>query len=231
MQNEDKEWLDYRARFAEVYDEANYSNGLQSWVMHAGHQHAERQFRSSDHFERVLEIGAGTGEHLPFVRHGFDQYVLTDLDNRALDVARRKHGNYYGQKLLFETQPLTGLSYADSSFDRLVATHVLEHIYYPHLAIKEWMRVVKDGGVISVLIPTDPGIAWRIGRHFGPRKAAIRDGIAYDYVMAREHVNSCNNLVALLQHYLPHSTQSWWPTLMPSIDLNFFFALHATIRK
>lgn len=231
MQSEDKAWLDYRARFAEIYDDANYANNLQSWVMYAGHRRSEKRFKACDHFKRVLEIGAGTGEHLPFVRHGFDQYVLTDLDDKALDVARQKHGQTYGDKLLFEAQTLEGLSYPVNSFDRLIATHVLEHIHHPHLAIKEWIRVVKDGGVISVLIPTDPGVAWRVGRHFGPRRTAIRNGISYDYVMAREHVNSCNNLIALLRHYLPDCSESWWPTSIPSIDLNLFFVFHAALRK
>lgn len=101
----------------------------------------------------------------------------------------------------------------------------------PHLALKEWRRVLKHGGVISILIPTDPGLAWRLGRHFGPRKNAIARGIAYDYVMAREHVNSCNNLIALLRHYFPGSKEAWWPFPIASIDLNLFFAFHATVDK
>ena len=74
-------------------------------------------------------------------------------------------------------------------------------------------------------------MAWRLGRHFGPRKNAIAQGIAYDYVMAREHVNSCNNLIAILRHYFPESKEAWWPFPIPSIDLNLFFAFHATLDK
>jgi phosphatidylethanolamine/phosphatidyl-N-methylethanolamine N-methyltransferase len=231
MRNEDRAWLDYRARFADVYDESNYSSPLQSAVMRASHRLAEMRFQKHDHFPIVLEIGAGTGEHLGFVRHGFDQYVLSDLDAKTLEVAKRKLKNKFGDKLFYETQSGEGLSYVDDSFDRLIATHVLEHIYHPHLALREWQRVVKNGGVLSILIPTDPGIAWRLGRHFGPRKNAIEQGIAYDYVMAREHVNSCNNLIALLRHYFPERTESWWPFPIPSIDLNLFFVCHAVINK
>jgi len=157
--------------------------------------------------------------------------VLTDPDEKTLEVARRKLHGRFGEKLQYETHSGEGLSYADNSFDRLIATHVLEHIYQPHLALKEWRRVVRNGGVISILIPTDPGIAWRLGRHFGPRKNAIAQGIAYDYVMAREHVNPCNNLVAMLRHYFPERTESWWPFAIPSIDLNLFFVCHVVVRK
>lgn len=231
MVNEDQAWLDYRAKFADVYDESNYASPLQSTVMRASHRLTEKHFQERDHYAKVLEIGAGTGEHLGFVRHSFDQYVLSDLDAKTLEVAKRKLNDKFGSRLLYETQSGEGLSYADNSFDRLIATHVLEHIYQPHLALKEWVRVIKDGGVLSILIPTDPGVAWRIGRHLGPRKNAISQGIAYDYIMAREHVNSCNNLIALLRHYFPDRTEAWWPFPIPSIDLNLFFVCHATVRK
>ena len=100
-----------------------------------------------------------------------------------------------------------------------------------YLALKEWHRVLKPGGILSILIPTDPGVAWRVGRSLGPRKNALQQGIAYDYVMAREHVNSCTNLMAILRHYFPHSEERWWPFLIPSVDLNLFVALHAKIPE
>jgi phosphatidylethanolamine/phosphatidyl-N-methylethanolamine N-methyltransferase len=228
---EDQAWVDYRARFYDLYDNSNYASPLQSAVMRASHRLAEKCFGSKSHFSRVLEIGAGTGEHLSFVHHSFDQYVLSDLDVKTLDVAKRKLTDKFGSKVSFETQCGERLSYADNMFDRLIAAHVLEHIYQPHIALKEWQRVVKNGGVLSILLPTDPGIAWRLGRHLGPRKQAIAQGIAYDYVMAREHVNSCNNLIALLRHYFPDRTESWWPFPVPSLDMNLFFVCHATVRK
>jgi len=231
MISEDKEWLDYRNRFSDVYDDSNYSSPLQSFAMRASHRLVEKPFGKEMHFGRVVEIGAGTGEHLPFVRHRFDEYTLTDLDGKTLAVAKSKLKPPQSGVLKFEVQTGGSLAYPDNTFDRLVATHVLEHIVNPHLVLKEWGRVLKDGGTLSVLIPTDPGVAWRLGRHLGPRKNAMAQGIAYDYVMAREHVNSCNNLIALLRHYFPVARESWWPLAIPSIDLNLFFAFHAVIRK
>lgn len=231
MQGEDRAWLEYRERFSQIYDDSNYSGPLQSSVMRASHRLLEKAHGQKSHYGRVLEVGAGTGEHLPFVRHTFDEYVLTDLDAKTLDVARSKLGGSHSGRLVFEVQTGEGLAYPDDTYDRVVAIHVLEHIYQPHLALKEWFRVLKHGGVLSVLIPTDPGLAWRLGRHMGPRRNAIAQGIAYDYVMAREHVNPCLNLIAILRHYFPESTESWWPLPVPSVDLNLFFAFHATVNK
>lgn len=231
MLEDDKAWIEYREKFADVYDDSNYSSPLQSKVMRASHRLTERAFGKQSHFNRVLEIGAGTGEHLPFVRHKFDEYTLTDMDPKTLEIAKNKLGEHSTGKIHYQVQPGEGLDYADSTFDRVIATHVLEHIYQPHKALKEWYRVLKHGGVLSILIPTDPGVAWRLGRHLGPRRNAIAQGIAYDYVMAREHVNSCNNLIAILRHYFPNKKESWWPLPIASIDINLFFCFHATIQK
>lgn len=231
METEDPAWIEYRNRFAEVYDASNYASPVQARVMRASHKLVERSFGPGQAFPRVLEVGAGTGEHLPFVRHGFDEYTLTDLDGKTLEVARSKLEGLYPGKLKFEPHAGSRLPYADGSFDRVVATHILEHISEPHLALKEWRRVLRDGGTLSILIPTDPGFAWRFARHFGPRRNALAQGIAYDYVMAREHVNSCVNLLALLRHYFPSAREAWWPLPVSSVDLNLFFAYNVVVRK
>lgn len=42
---------------------------------------------------------------------------------------------------------------ADASQDFLVANHVFEHLENPILAMKNWMRVLKPGGVLFAAIP------------------------------------------------------------------------------
>lgn len=230
-ESEDQAWIDYRRKFSDIYDDANYSSPLQAAVMRAGHRLMEKDYTPTDHFDRVLEIGAGTGEHLPFVQHGFNEYTLSDLDQKTLEIARKKLSPHTQGTLIFDTQSGSRLNYPDSSFDRVIASHVLEHIYQPHLALKEWVRVLKSGGVLSILIPTDPGMAWRFSRHLGPRRNAIAQGIAYDYIMAREHVNPCNNLIAILRHYFQKPSERWWPTPLPSIDINLFFSFNTVVGK
>ena len=231
IKNEDQAWLKYRKNFSDIYDKSNYNNSLQSITMRASHRLLERSYGEEEFFPSVLEIGAGTGQHLDCVRHKFDDYILTDLDEETLAVAKKRHQGRHGGRIHFEVQAAGGLEYPDNSFDRLIATHVLEHIYQPHLAIKEWARVIKNGGTLSILIPTDPGFAWRLGRRLGPRRNAVANGIAYDYVMAREHVNSCSNLIAILRHYFEKPTELWWPFPLASVDINLFYAFHAVIKK
>ncbi|KTD58725.1 methyltransferase [Legionella sainthelensi] len=226
MHPEDPEWVQYKAKFSEYYHAANYSKSLQTRAMEASHKLLEKYYSSAMHFDKVLEIGAGTGEHIKYIRHRYSQYIISDIDENVLHTAKERI-NIPHSKVSFEIQKGGELSYSDRTFDRIIACHVLEHIYMPHLVLKEWSRVLKPNGILSILIPTDPGLAWRLGRYFGARKVAYANGLAYDYIMAREHVNSCNNLIALLRHYFPNSKEAWWPFSIPSIDLNLFFAFHA----
>jgi len=228
----DDEWDRHRSNFSSIYDEAIYSDSLQSRVMGKSHKMIEREYDSNAFFENVLEVGAGTGEHFQYVKHGFSSYTFSDADPCILELAKKKILTTTGKpKLNFDVQIGDKLNYGDGVFDRLIATHVLEHIYYPHLALKEWYRVLRDGGTLSIVLPTDPGLAWRIGRMLGPRRNPISKGVAYDYLMAREHVNSCVNLIAILRHYFPKGKEFWWPTPIPSVDVNLFFAFNTVIDK
>lgn len=45
------------------------------------------------------------------------------------------------------------LPFKDSFWDFVLTSHVLEHFFDPINALKEWHRVVKDGGYICLILP------------------------------------------------------------------------------
>ncbi len=205
------------------YDELNSSKTLSSHFMSTSHKVMERAIDSNLYFPKVLEVGAGTGEHFRFVSHRYDEYYLTDQSDDMLDSARKKYSTVTKEKLLFEKQDATRLTYPDNSFDRLIATHVLEHLPNPVSVLQEWDRLVRNGGLISIVLPCDPGMLWRLGRYFGPRRNARRLGMEYDYLMATEHINSIYNLVVLIRYHFPMAREVWYPVKFPLPDLNLFY--------
>lgn len=44
-------------------------------------------------------------------------------------------------------------SVADGSQDFLIASHIIEHMESPLLAVQNWLRVLRDGGVIYLAVP------------------------------------------------------------------------------
>jgi ubiquinone/menaquinone biosynthesis C-methylase UbiE len=169
----------------------------------------------------VLEVGAGTLAHLPFVRHRFDRYIASDFDQGVVDSIKDKELPRGVELLKLNAN---GLPFDDNSFERLIATHVLEHLPFPHLVIQEWVRVLKPGGVLSLILPCDPGWAWRVGRSFGPRQRAEKAGLPYDYYMAREHINGIFNLHQILKYHFPQREVTWWPLRLPLANLNLIYA-------
>lgn len=223
----DPNYAQYLAQWNDAYQRLNYNQGLSSYFLGKSHDWAESSFAPTHHFARVLEVGAGTGAHIDSVRHTFDEYVMTDMNIDILQTAAKRSAAT--RNVRTEQQDATKLTYPDASFDRLIATHVLEHLPAPHQVLREWHRVVKPGGVITLVLPCDPGIAWRLGRAIGSRAKFVKVGMAYDYWMAREHINAINNLHALVQFYFDEVESFWRPFAIPSMDINLFYICHIKV--
>lgn len=218
----------YNARLTGAYDKLNYGRSLSAYFMRRGHELLEEPFDASRRFGAVVEVGAGAGEHVAFVRHAFDHYLMTDWNDARLERARRALPPHLREKASVAREDATRLSLPDGCADRLIATHILEHLYRPHEVLREWNRVLRRGGVMSILLPCDPGLLWRFGRMLGPRANAERAGIDYDYWMAREHVNPINNLVVFIRYYFRDLRETWYPARIPASDLNLFYLCHVT---
>lgn len=223
---------EYLHFFETQYDAVNYNKrSAASRVLAYGHTLIEKGFGPDCRFDTVLEVGAGHGEHIESVRHGFSRYIMTDL--HAGELARRHDTpQMRARGIEVRSEDATALSLPGDTADRLIASHVLEHLPNPHLVLREWSRVVKRGGIISLVQPCDPGFAWRFGRNLGPRRANHAAGNAhYDYWMAREHVNAVQNLHVMLDYYFPKRTERWFPLGLKSFDFNLLYAVHLVNDK
>lgn len=217
----------YELSYIQNYDTANNYDTLSGSLLQKSHRLLEDILPKEFLFTRILEVGAGSGHHFAYVSDNYQEYIMTDNSDAMLEIASKKyHQKSVCGALKFERQDASALSFEAESFDRLIATHVLEHLANPVDVLKEWDRVVRQNGVISIVLPCDPGMLWRLGRHFGPRKNAQKLGIAYDYLQAAEHINSIFNLVVFIKHHFEVISDIWYPSRLAIPDLNLFYICH-----
>lgn len=218
---------DYKSELINCYDKNNGRKTLAGAFLQKSHFILEKTFPVNFSCERILEVGCGSGHHLPYVNCDFVQYFMTDSSDEVLEIASKKFSDHLSSGVLvIERQDAASLVYPDNSFDRIIATHVLEHLPNPVAVLKEWDRVVRPGGIISIVLPCDPGVLWRLGRCFGPRRNFIKLGLNYDYLTAAEHINSIFNLVVFLRYHFEVLSEAWYPTRLPIPDVNLFYVCH-----
>lgn len=223
--NVPQSYEEYMGKWTKIYENTNYDSGLTGYFLKKSHEWSEKDFDTTMKFDKVLEVGAGSGMHLNYVQHQFDIYYVTDLHESFISQAKLKSSN----KVIFQVEDATKLSFENDTFDRVIATHILEHVQNPHEVLLEWTRVLKPGGILTIVLPCDPGVAWRLGRYCCARKNFIKQGIDYDYWMAREHINPINNLVSFVRTYFNEIHENWKPFNLQSMDLNLFYIVHIKI--
>lgn len=170
---------------------------------HSKYHKALESYLPLTNFSKVLEIGAGSGEHLHFIKHNFDVYHLTDIKLPTLSEKTNTLVNQFhatGKLLRIETADAESLQYEDKVFDRVIVTCVLHHLNRPLQALTEIRRVIKPGGLVSIYLPSDPGIVYRLAQHFVSTRK-LKDFLTSDEIKIlrsmehRNHVGSLENLI------------------------------------
>ena len=158
--------------------------------------------KNKENFQmRILEIGAGEGEHTKYVKKGYIEYILTDIDEHRLAKA-----NLDEPGMSTKVMSATNLQYLDETFDRVIVTCVLAHLANAEQVLVEWKRVLKTGGNLSIYIPCEPGIALRLFRKLVSERKAKSLGFAgYPLLIARDHINSASNLMTFVSHVFRES--------------------------
>lgn len=110
--------------------------------------------------ERVLDLGCGGGRHAFEVVKRGARVVCLDLDELELKNAVAVLGGMFdaGEVPAGATgDAVRGsaleLPFPDATFDRIIASEVLEHIDNDRGALRELSRVLRPGGVLAVTVP------------------------------------------------------------------------------
>jgi len=193
---------------ADDYYENNYSEicctgavGFVSHIIHqslesAGYKWFSRKFDQRFDLLKVLEVGAGGGQHSAYVKHMYTEMIQCDLrpDNIPNESVNAR---ILKDHRIIDTQDLP---FSDNSFDRVIATCLLAHLIDPERALKEWKRVVREGGVVSIYVPCEPGLFLRVSQRMTTRRKQKKLGLNAKLFHYREHRNHYPAMMALIGH-------------------------------
>ena len=198
--------------------------GLLGFAMRYCHRQLEK-FNRKKKYSKVLEVGAGSEPHIGYLKHDYDEYFIAETSSIVQEFYTEKKNIkaylYDGNNLPFE----------DNFFDRIIISHCLEHINNPEKFLFEMMSKLKEGGVLSISLPTDPGHLWRLGRlfikYFIAKKTYNISKEEYEYINATEHINSIFNLISLIRYNFKNQIdESFLPFKIKLVDMNLFYNVH-----
>lgn len=166
----------------------------------------------------VLEVGAGTLNHLPF------------------EPAVQPYDIVEPFKALYEDSPL--LSRVRSAFDsqadipegrryrRIVSVAVLEHMTDLPRELARSGLALEDGGVFQAGFPSEGGLLWWLGWRFTTGMTYyLRTKLDYGVLMRHEHVNQAPEILSLVRYFFEDVAAKRFP--LPHHQLSLYVYIEA----
>lgn len=188
------------------------SRRLESWM--------HRQVASNAQGHRLLELGGGTLNHLPY------EYGDAQLQYEVIEPFES----------LFRQSPYVdrvSQIYHDISdiephhrYDRIVSVAVLEHLTDLPAVVSRCGLLLKPDGLFQHGIPSEGGWLWGLGWRLTTGLAfRLRTGLDYRELMQHEHVNRALEILAIVDHFFEATTVRRFP--LPTHHLSFYVYLEA----
>jgi SAM-dependent methyltransferase len=169
--------------------------------------------------DTLLDLGCGFG------RHAFEAFrlgarvVACDMavpelgEVRSLFAAMVEAGEAPPQGLGTATcGDATRLPFPDDTFDRIIASEVMEHIPDDRAALDELLRVLRPGGVLAVTIPTwlPEKVCWALSDEYYAPKSPGGHVRIYTEVEMRQRMRDAGFEPTLSHHAHALHSPYWW---------------------
>ncbi|UPH89130.1 class I SAM-dependent methyltransferase [Synechococcus sp. NB0720_010] len=110
------------------------------------------QLQSLRQGSSLLDVGAGCQPYRPYTSHL--KYVTQDFCQYSplASFGDQSESWDYGSSIDIISD-ITSIPCRDQSFDAILCTEVLEHVFAPIEAITEMLRLLKPGGLLIITVP------------------------------------------------------------------------------
>jgi len=180
---------------------------------------------------KVLEIGGGDGQHLPFVRFKPESYTMLDIRELAPEILEKNLLiSPYVKQVSFVLGDGANMPFGDEEFDLVIGTCVLHHVDDVLGVLLEAKRVCKNGGEVIFILPTDPGLLNSlVKRLISFRKLRSIGHPNPKLIYALDHKNYVHSIISQFSFVFASKivTKKFRPFFFPSTDCNLYVTLHA----
>ena len=110
---------------------------------------------------KVLDAGAGECKNRAFcpqvhyISQDFCQYEI--VEDRFWTPGDGKKGERWDTSRIDIVSDITDIPVENGSFDAIICTEVFEHLFNPMEAVKEFSRIIREGGQLIITAPANCG--------------------------------------------------------------------------
>jgi len=156
--------------------------------------------------DRVLEIGAGTGNLTRPLAHRRTYYAATDIGPEHLGALRNRFAHRPNLEVRHcDVERAQDLEYFIGKVDTVVCLNVLEHVADPDSALCNLFGVLQSGGCAIVLVPQSQEI-------FGALDVALGHHLRYSEAQLRGRLEQAGFAVERTIQFNRVSRPGWWFT-------------------
>lgn len=146
-----QEIVSYWGTRAEGYSEVNEKelagSQREAWLHVLEEQFPEKKKEEM----KILDIGTGPGFFPMILSEAGYTVTAVDYTEEMLEKAKENLGKYtkYGlERVTLQRMDAQNLEFADETFDVVISRNLTWNLEKPEQAYQEWMRVLKQGGVL-----------------------------------------------------------------------------------
>ena len=169
---------------------------------------------------KILEIGAGTLNHLKYENNFTDYDVVEPFKNLFLDsLEKNKINQFYDS--IFEIE--------NKEYDRIISIMTFEHLENLPEIVKKCHKLLKKDGLLQVAIPCEGELAFKLGWKLTTGLSfRLKYGLDYSKIMRHEHLNTQKEILVVIKNFFNVKKFQRSPFLLPFYHLSFYSYIECT---
>lgn len=163
----------------------------------------------------LLEIGAGNLNHVPYLPEACTYDAVEPFQELLEDGPHRLRARH----VYTDVREIPHIV----NYDCIFSVAVLEHLTDLPFILARAGLLLREGGTFRAGFPSEGGLLWGLAwRLTTGIEYRLRRGLKYKSIMRHEHLNTANEILALLQHFFQQVEVSRFP--LPGKHLSFYTA-------